>query len=59
MEAALRRAGKPVGTLYFPDDDHYLFRENDRIAFLEAIRSFLAENLGPGVSVMPGATATN
>jgi dipeptidyl aminopeptidase/acylaminoacyl peptidase len=59
MEAALRQLGKPVRTLYFPDDDHYLFREADRIAFLEAVSAFLAENLGPGVPVMPGATATN
>jgi dipeptidyl aminopeptidase/acylaminoacyl peptidase len=59
MEAALRDAGKQVRTLYFDDDDHYLFREDDRIAFLKAISTFLAESLGPGISVMSGATATN
>jgi len=59
MEEALRNAGKPVETLYFDDDDHYLFREGDRIAFLKALESFLAENLGRGISAAPGATATN
>ena len=59
MEDALRQAGKPVETLYFDDDDHYLFREEDRIAFLKALEGFLATNLGPGLAAAPGATATN
>ena len=59
MEDALRKAGKSVRTLYFDEDDHYLFREEDRIAFLKALDGFLAENLGPGLSSTPGATATN
>ena len=59
MEAALRQAGKPVKALYFDDDDHYLFREDDRIDFLKAVDQFLAENLGRGVSVAQGVTATN
>jgi dipeptidyl aminopeptidase/acylaminoacyl peptidase len=59
MEAALRKAGKSVRALYFDDDDHYLFREDDRIDFLKAVDQFLAENLGPGVSVAQSATATN
>ena len=59
MEDALRRLGKPVETLYFDDDDHYLFREEDRIAFLKALDGFLSGNLGPGFSGVPGATATN
>jgi dipeptidyl aminopeptidase/acylaminoacyl peptidase len=59
MEDALRRLGKPVETLYFDDDDHYLFREEDRIAFLKALEGFLAANLGPGFAPAPGATATN
>jgi dipeptidyl aminopeptidase/acylaminoacyl peptidase len=59
MEDALRRAGKPVQALYFDDDDHYLFREEDRITFLKALEGFLAVNLGPGFASVPGATATN
>jgi dipeptidyl aminopeptidase/acylaminoacyl peptidase len=58
MEAALRAAGKPVEALYFADDDHYLFREPDRIAFLKALDSFLARNLGSGIAPQPVA-ATN
>ena len=53
MEQALKAAGKPVQTLYFADDDHYLFRERDRIAFLQTLADFLGENLGQGV-VSPG-----
>jgi dipeptidyl aminopeptidase/acylaminoacyl peptidase len=59
MEAALRKAGKSVRALYFDDDDHYLFREGDRIDFLKAVDDFLSQNLGPGVPVMQSATATN
>ena len=59
MEDALRRLGKPVEALYFDDDDHYLFREEDRVAFLKALDGFLSANLGPGFSGVPGATATN
>jgi dienelactone hydrolase len=58
MEAALRAAGKPVESLYFPADDHYLYREGDRIAFLKALAGFIERNLGPGVA--PSAVpATN
>ena len=59
MESALKEAGKPVRALYFDDDDHYLFREEDRIAFLKALGAFLQENLGPGSLASAGATATN
>jgi len=48
MERALRLAGRPVEALYFDADDHYLFREEDRIAYLKALDRFLADNLGPG-----------
>jgi dipeptidyl aminopeptidase/acylaminoacyl peptidase len=58
MEAALKAAGKPVETLYFPDDDHYLYREADRVAFVKALDGFLARNLGPGDAPRTGA-ATN
>ncbi len=59
MEAALKKAGRPVQSLYFDDDDHYLFREEDRIAFLKALATFLDENLRPAISPTIGATATN
>ena len=50
MEAALKQAGKPVETIYFDDDDHYLFREADRIAYLKTLEAFLKRNLGPGAA---------
>jgi len=54
MEGALRKAGKSVRSLYFDDDDHYLFREEDRIAFLKTLDQFLQENLGAGISFPSG-----
>jgi dipeptidyl aminopeptidase/acylaminoacyl peptidase len=57
MENALRAAGKSVRALYFDDDDHYLFRERDRIRFLEALEEFLAANLG--APPFSGARAVN
>ncbi len=47
METALRDAGKKVDTIYFDGDDHFLFLEDDRIAFLKKLDAFLRENLGP------------
>jgi len=54
MEDALRRAGKNVRALYFDDDDHFIFREGDRIALVKALEGFLVENLGRA-----GSAATN
>jgi dipeptidyl aminopeptidase/acylaminoacyl peptidase len=46
MERALRDAGKHVDAIYFDSDDHFLFEEGDRIAFLKKLEGFLKENLG-------------
>jgi dipeptidyl aminopeptidase/acylaminoacyl peptidase len=59
METALRDAGRPVRALYFDDDDHYLFREEDRVALMRALSEFLGESLGPGQPSQGAATATN
>jgi dipeptidyl aminopeptidase/acylaminoacyl peptidase len=59
MEAALRDAGKRVRSLYFDDDDHYLFREDDRIALLKTLSDFLGESLGPGAAAPARQAATN
>jgi len=65
MEDALRSAGKDVRTLYFDDDDHYIFREEDRVALVKALESFLTENLGHDTPALAGgpsgksAAATN
>ncbi len=47
MEKALKNAGKSVDSIYFEADDHFLFREGDRIAFLKKLEAFLRTNLGP------------
>jgi len=47
MEKALKSAGKSVDTIYFSSDDHFLFREGDRIAFLKKLEEFVRTNLGP------------
>jgi dipeptidyl aminopeptidase/acylaminoacyl peptidase len=59
METALRDAGKQVEAIYFDDDDHYLYREEDRIAYLKALDRFLAANLGQGAVPKPVQGATN
>jgi dipeptidyl aminopeptidase/acylaminoacyl peptidase len=48
MVAALRRADKPVTALELKKGDHYLSREDNRIAFFEAMDAFLREHLGLG-----------
>ena len=45
LEAALRRAGKNVQTLYLPDEDGSWSRISDRIAMLNALETFLAKSL--------------
>ncbi len=47
MEKALKSAGKSVDSIYFEGDDHFLFIEGDRIAFLKKLDEFLRTNLGP------------
>ena len=47
MERELRAAGKTVDTLYFDAEDHFLFKEGDRVAFLKKLDQFLEDNLGP------------
>jgi dipeptidyl aminopeptidase/acylaminoacyl peptidase len=42
--AQLRKAGKSVEYLELPEANHFLSREADRIAFLEAVDSFLAKH---------------
>ena len=50
MEKALRDAGKKVDALYFDGEDHFLFKEGDRVAFLKKLEAFLKDNLGPSVN---------
>jgi dienelactone hydrolase len=44
MEAALRKAGKPVELLIQPEGDHNLSRQADRVEMLRAMETFLAKH---------------
>jgi dipeptidyl aminopeptidase/acylaminoacyl peptidase len=46
MVAALRKAGKPVEYLLFPDEGHGLYRPENRLKFYAAMEGFLARCLG-------------
>lgn len=46
MEAALRKAGGSVQTLYFPSEGHGFYSEEHRRAFYVALLDFLASQLG-------------
>ncbi len=46
MQAAMKRAGKPVEAIYMESADHYLESAADRTAWLSALDGFLSANLG-------------
>lgn len=46
MEKALRAAGVPVETLYFPTEGHGFYVEAHRQAFYEKLLAFLGQNIG-------------
>lgn len=50
MERALKTAGVPVETLYYPNEGHGFYVEANRKAYYERLLAFLARNIG-------GATA--
>jgi dipeptidyl aminopeptidase/acylaminoacyl peptidase len=45
MEAALKAAGKTEQTVYLPNADHFFTTPADRLAILNALEPFLAQNL--------------
>lgn len=46
MEKALRTAGVPVETLYYPTEGHGFYQEKHRQEFYEKLLAFLARNIG-------------
>ena len=46
MERALKKAGVPVETLYYPNEGHGFYVEAHRKEFYEKLLAFLARNLG-------------
>jgi dipeptidyl aminopeptidase/acylaminoacyl peptidase len=47
MERALKKAGVPVETLYYPSEGHGFYVEAHRKAFYERLLGFLGRHLGP------------
>ncbi len=54
MEAALKRAGVPVESLYFRTEGHGFYTESNRTAYYTQLLDFLARHLG-GARAAPGA----
>jgi dipeptidyl aminopeptidase/acylaminoacyl peptidase len=60
MERALKKAGVPVETLYYPSEGHGFYVEAHRKAFYERLLGFLGRNLGmapPAGSQQAASTA--
>ncbi|WP_386669107.1 prolyl oligopeptidase family serine peptidase [Lysobacter korlensis] len=56
MEQALREAGVPVETLYFPTEGHGFYVEKNRIEYYTRLLAFLSRHLG-GATASTGAAA--
>ena len=48
MEAALRKAGVPVETLYFSNEGHGFYEEDHKVAFYTQLLDFLGRHIGEG-----------
>jgi dipeptidyl aminopeptidase/acylaminoacyl peptidase len=46
--AAVKKAGKPVEYMLFPDEEHGFSRPENRLKFFAAVEAFLARHLGGG-----------
>jgi len=58
MERALRKAGVPVETLYYPTEGHGFYREEHRREFYTRLLGFLSRHLG-GQPAMASAKAAS
>jgi dipeptidyl aminopeptidase/acylaminoacyl peptidase len=54
MEAALRKAGVPVETLFYPNEGHGYYYEKNRREYYETLLAFLSRHLG-GATAAPRA----
>ncbi len=50
LSALLERAGEDVQAIEYPDSDHAILREPDRVDMLTRMRGFLAEHIGPALT---------
>jgi len=53
MEAALKRAGVPVETLYYPTEGHGFYTESRRIEYYTKLLEFLSRHLGGAKAKAP------
>jgi len=53
LVAALRREGKPVEYLVFPDEGHFLQQRGNRLTYYAAVEHFLARFLGGRAEAAP------
>lgn len=58
MEQALKRAGVPVETLYYPNESHGFFDDAHELEFYNRLLAFLARNIGDK-SAAPAAAGSN
>lgn len=58
MEAALRKAGTPVETLYYDNEGHGFYLEEHRREFYSRLLAFLSRHLGGGVATAAPASAS-
>lgn len=56
MEKALRNAGVPVETLYYPTEGHGFYREEHRREYYTRLLAFLSKHLGGAVAATTTAT---
>lgn len=56
MERALKAAGVPVETLYYPKEGHGFYEQAHRKAYYEKLLAFFGRHLGPGATP-PSASA--
>lgn len=54
MERALKKAGVPVETLYYPNEGHGFYTEQHRREYYARLLSFLGQHLG-GATAKPGS----
>ncbi|MBA2239286.1 MAG: S9 family peptidase [Lysobacter sp.] len=57
MEKALRKAGVPVETLYYPNEGHGFYVEANRVEYYTRLLAFLAKHIGGATASAGPATA--
>ena len=57
MDQALRKAGVPVETLYYPNEGHGFYVEANRREYYTRLLAFLSRHLGGEVATTGGGAA--